>query len=189
MSRISTSGTSRSSWYSSHSATMWVLLSIALPHGQFCLSSSSSSTRLLVYLVLLSGSSRSSIRNRSFNFSAASIGPCKHAFIPFPFLNPPYFSSCSSSSTLRLSAPFYLFSAISFTFAMYPLLSPVDSSSFLFRPIPFHIFSTSLSHLIPACPFVTLFHTAPSTIYLAISFSACSLRYISISISSCLGLL
>ena len=46
--------TSRSSLYSSHSATIWVLLSIALPQGQFCASTSPSS-RLLVYL-FLSGS-------------------------------------------------------------------------------------------------------------------------------------
>ena len=73
---ISPSNTSRSFLYISHSPTsrMWVLLSTFFQQGHIRPSPSSSS-RLLVYLSLLSGRSRPPARNRCFSVFTQSIGP------------------------------------------------------------------------------------------------------------------
>ena len=92
---ISSSDASRPSLYISRSPTMCVLLSAFVPHGHICASMSSSS-RLLVYLFLVSGRSRSPTRNRSFSFFAQSIGACEQVFIPISSLNSPYTPQCFS---------------------------------------------------------------------------------------------
>ena len=66
---ISSSNASRSSLYISDSPTVWVLPSIVVPHGHIFVATSSSS-RLLLYLFLLSGRSRPPTRNRSFSLFA-----------------------------------------------------------------------------------------------------------------------
>ena len=83
-----------------------------MPHGNKFLTTSSSS-RLLVYLFLRSGRSRSPTRYRSFRFFVQSIGPCRYMFIPTSSLNPPYNSKCFSSFILFLSASLSLSSTIS----------------------------------------------------------------------------
>ena len=69
---------------------------------------------------------------------------------------------CFSSLTLLLSASLSLFSIISLTSVSHPPNFYIDSTSSRSPPKSFHIFSTTLSHLIPARPFVTFSHTALS---------------------------
>ena len=76
-------------------------------------------------------------------------------------LNPPYISKCSSSFTLCLSASLSLVSIFSFASVLHFYFS-VDSISSWFSPISVHIFPTTLSHLIPARPFVTFSYTTLS---------------------------
>ena len=80
----------------------------------------SSSSRLLVYLFLFSGRSRSPPRNRSFSVFAWSIGRCKYVFIlisssnpPRIFLSLPMISPCF----LALAFPFFV---CSFHFCLVP---------------------------------------------------------------------
>ena len=87
--------TCRFSLYSSHSPTMWALLSSALPQRQLC-APSASSIRLTIYLFLLAGRSRSPTRKHSLSVFAQSIGPCQNVFIsPISSFDPPYVSHCS----------------------------------------------------------------------------------------------
>ena len=72
--------------------------SIALPHGYICVSTSSSS-RLLVNLFLLSGRVRSPKQNHSFSVFIKSRGPCRFVFIPIPSLFSPDISKCLSDCT------------------------------------------------------------------------------------------
>ena len=77
---------------------------MVLPQGHTCASTSSSS-RLLVHLFLLSGGSRSPTRFRSSSGFAKSIGPCNYVSILTVYRNPPvYLPSVLSSFTLFLSA-------------------------------------------------------------------------------------
>ena len=91
---------------------MWVLLSVHLPKGHIC-ESTLSSSRLLVYLFLLAGRSRSPTRNRSFSVFAKSYGSCKCVSIPISSLSPPYlskrFSAIASSLALASIPCFYPF--------------------------------------------------------------------------------
>ena len=98
---------------------LWVMFSTAFPQGHIYASSSSSS-RLLIYLVL-SGRSRSLTRNRNFSVFACSVGPWNHVFIPIAYsLHPPYISTRPSSFTLFLSASLSLMSILPFTSVLYP---------------------------------------------------------------------
>ena len=128
----------------SHSPTMSALISTALPQGHICASSSSSS-RLLVYLSLLSGRCRFLVQNRNLGVFTWSIRPCKYVFIPISFLNPSYISKCPSSFTLFSSA------SLSLTSVLYPPKFYVDSVSSRFPPIYPSILSRlrypTLSHL------------------------------------------
>ena len=152
---ISSSYASRSSLYTSHSLTMWVLLSIVVPHGHICVATSSS--RLLEYLFLLSGRSRSPTRNRSFAFSRSALG-CADTF---PYQHIPSTRRVSLSASplspyfLALAFPFLL-RTLSFTSVLYPPNFSIDSTSSWSPPKSFHIFSTTLSHLIPVRPFVDI---------------------------------
>ena len=102
---------------------------------------------------------------RSFSVFAKSLGPCKYVFIPIPSLSPPYISTAGVSPIshyfLALAFPFFL------SFFYCCLLPPkiiCGHHLFLVSPyICFHAFSTTLSHLIPARPFVTFSQTALST--------------------------
>ena len=116
---ISSSNTSNSPLDISYSPTMWVLLYFVAPHGHIFIATSSSS-RLLVYLFLLSGRSKSPTRNRSFSYFVKSIAPCRYVFIPISSLNPPYISKCFSSFTFFPSASLYLSSIIYFCSVLYP---------------------------------------------------------------------
>ena len=95
-------------------------------------------------------------------FSRKSIGPCKYLFIPIASLNPPYYSERFSDFTLFLSASLSLRFMFSSSSTLHLPKFSADSISCWFAPISFHTFSTTLSHLIPARPFVTFSHTAPS---------------------------
>lgn len=69
---------------------------------------------------------------------------------------------CSFPSTSFLSATFRRLLYLSFTFAIYPSRSVMDIPRLDIPLIP--EISSTLTHLIPACPFTTLFHTALSTL-------------------------
>ena len=94
--------TSRSSFVHSHSPTTWFYL-IALPQGHIC---ASSSARLLVYLLLLSGRSRSPTRNRTSAFSRSPLGQATTFSILSILLTPRKSLKCSSSFTVLLGASF-----------------------------------------------------------------------------------
>lgn len=64
---------------------------------QFC-TSTFSSARLVAYLVLLSGRSRSFTRNRNITFFAAFIRSCRYVFVPIPSLKPSFERSFSPYS-------------------------------------------------------------------------------------------
>ena len=97
------SGTSRSSLYGSQFTTLWIVLHIA----QFS-SSSFSSTRVLIYLFLLSDRSRSPTGYRSFKFFRSMYWAVQICLHPYSSPSPPSIVGCFSLSTLRLSATFPL---------------------------------------------------------------------------------
>ena len=70
---ISSSNASRSSLYISRPPTLWVLLSVVVPHGHI-FAATSSPSRLLAYLFLLSGRSRPSTRIAVSAFSEGGGG-------------------------------------------------------------------------------------------------------------------
>ena len=174
------SNTSRFSSSMSNSPTTWVLISIALPHGHICASTSFSS-RLLVYLFLLSGRLRSSTWNRSSAFSGSRAGRANMFSCLSISLGPPGVSLCVSPLL-----PYFLAQPFPSLCDFFPLLSctpqkfSMDCIYSWFPPIAFHTMLTTLSHLIPARPFC---YCLP---YSSISYGwqrllACSLLYIAIS--------
>ena len=70
---------------------------------------------------------------------------------------------CFSSFTLFLSAILSFSSILFFTLVLYPPNFSIDSVFSWSPPNSVHILSTTLSHLIPARPFVVFSHTAIST--------------------------
>ena len=87
---------------------MRILLSIAVPHGHIFVATSSFS-RLLVYLFLLSGRSRSPTRNHSFSFSSSLLGR-GDTFSPQYLSSIPRVSPSASPLSLyflALSFPFF----------------------------------------------------------------------------------
>ena len=150
--------TSRSSMYNSHSPTTPVLPSLALPQGHTC--ASCSSFRPLVYLFLLSGRSSSPKRTSVSTFARSPVGRTSASsfqsllVISRIYLNifslPPYF----------LTLAFPLFCCPSITSVSNPLNCSMLRISSWLPPISFGALSTTLSHLIPARPFVTFSRTA-----------------------------
>ena len=123
--------------------------------------STSTSPRLLVYIFLLSGRSRSPTQKIAVSFlSRSPLGHANMSFIPFPSLNPTYIFEYSSLSSFRLHASCFHISIVSLPFVLFPPNPPMDFISSWFPPMPFYTFSTTPSHLIPAYPFVIFFHTA-----------------------------
>ena len=104
-------------------------------------------------------------------FSRSPLGRANTFSFLFLLLTPPKSLKCSASFTLFLSANFSLISTLSFTSVLYPANFSMDSVYSWFPPISFHTFSITLSHLIPARPFVIFFHTAISAMAGNLSFS------------------
>ena len=152
------------------------LYSIDLPQGHICAISSSS--RLLAYLFLLSGRSRSPTRNRSFSVLRCSLGGANTFSFQILLLTSRKYLSVPPLSPCFLALAFPLFKylrvpplspsflALAFPLFLYVLLllscTPQISlwTVSLLPPTSFHTFSTTLSHLIPARHFVTFSHTA-----------------------------
>ena len=134
-----------------------------LPHGHIC-ASNSSSCRLLVYLFLFSGRSRSLTRKRSFNVFAKSIDPCKYVFII------PILPSIPRMSLRVLPIPpcflalvflFFLSFLLQY-FCLEPLKLPGGHHLFLVSP---YIMSNFLNYAIPpySSSLFCCFLPAPST--------------------------
>ena len=93
---------------------MRVVLSIASPQGHICVPSSSSS-RLLVYLLLLPGRSRSPARNRGFSGSRSPLVRANTFSFLYVLLTPrksltvPPLSPCILALVYRLFYPFFFF--------------------------------------------------------------------------------
>ena len=102
------------------------------------------------------------IATSAFSRTDSPLGRANVFSFLFLLLNPCIISINVSSFTLFLSASFSLVSILSFTHVLCPANFSMDSISSWFPPISFHAFSTTLSHLIPARPFVNFSHTALS---------------------------
>ena len=140
-----------------------------MPRGHIFVATSSSS-RLLVYLFLLSGKSRPPSRNRSFSFFAQSIGPGRYVFIPISSLNPPYISkrACLSPYFSAPAFPFLLF----FSFTPSVLYQPhfsVDSTS-SWSPLNPSMFSRLRCATYSSSPFCYFLPYSPYQLWLAASF-------------------
>ena len=139
-----------------------------MPHGHIFVATSSSRL-LLVYLFPLSGRSGSPTRNRSVSaFSRSPLGrACTFSFQYLP--STPCMSLRVASLSpyfLALVFPFLLFRIIYFAYVLYPPNFSIDSTASSWSPPKsFHIFSITLSHLIPARPFVIFSYAVLSTIY------------------------
>lgn len=108
--------------------------------------------------------------------------PCSYGFIPIPPLNHRYMSRCPSSSTLRLSVSPFLACFMPATVVLYPTPSHMNSISSGSPPLSFHTVLSSLSQLIPVCPFVVFSRTVLSTIAGSIFFCMFFLVYCSLNL-------
>ena len=121
----------------------------------------SMSSPLLVYLFFLVGPGP--LHEIAVSaFSRSPFGRATAFSFKCIFPEPPYISlACFSSFTLFLSANISL-AFFFFYFCLYPPNFSIDSISSWSPRNSFHVFSTTLSHLIPARPFVFFSHIALS---------------------------
>ena len=133
--------------------------SAVLPQGHICASYSSS--RSLVYLFFLPGRSRSPTPKSQFQRLRVLYWAVQIRFHSYRVLTPRISLKCSSCSFF-LSAVFSLLFILHFATVLYLPKFSMDSITSWLPLISFQKYSTTLSHLIPARPFVTFSRTALS---------------------------